>query len=99
VAEWEQAAAGSVLLFDGIFLHRPELVDYWDYSIFLRASFQSTFARMSVRDGADRDPLAASNRRYLEGQQLYLAACRPGERASVVIDNDDLLEPRILAAS
>jgi uridine kinase len=96
VAEWEQAAAGAVLLFDGIFLHRPELAGYWDYSIFLHAGFPTTFARMSTRDGFDPDPFAASNRRYVEGQQLYLAACRPAERASVVIDNDDPLDPRIL---
>jgi uridine kinase len=97
-AEWEQAAAGSVLLFDGIFLHRPELAGYWDYSILLHASFQTTFARMSTRDGFDRDPFAASNRRYVDGQRLYLAACRPAEKAGVVIDNDDPLDPRILAA-
>lgn len=96
MAEWEQAAAGSVLLFDGIFLHRPELAGYWDYSIFLHASFPTTFARMCVRDGFDRDPFAASNRRYVEGQQLYLAACEPARKASVVIDNDDLRNPRIL---
>ena len=96
VAEWEQTAAGAVLLFDGIFLHRPELAGYLDYSIFLHASFQTTFARMSTRDGFDPDPFAASNRRYVEGQRLYLAACRPAEKASVVIDNDDPLDPRIL---
>jgi uridine kinase len=96
VAQWEQAAAGSVLLFDGVFLHRPELVGYWDYSVFLHASFQTTFARMSARDGHDRDPFAASNRRYVDGQRLYLAACRPAEKANVVIDNDDLRNPRIL---
>ena len=98
VAEWEQAAAGSVLLLDGIFLHRPELAGYWDYSIFLHASFPTTFARMYVRDGLDRDPFAASNRRYVEGQRLYLAACRPAQKASVVIDNDDLHNPRMLTS-
>lgn len=30
----ELAPADAILLFDGIFLHRPELVDHWDLSIF-----------------------------------------------------------------
>ena len=99
MAEREQAGAGSVPVFDGIFLHRPELAGRWNFSIFLRASSQTTFARMSTRDGFDRDPFAVSNRRYAEGQRLYLAACRPAERASVVIDNDDPLNPRIVTAT
>ena len=30
-----QAAPGDILVLDGIFLHRPELRGYWDFSIFL----------------------------------------------------------------
>jgi uridine kinase len=32
----EQASPGSILLFDGLFLRRPELRAYWDYSVLLR---------------------------------------------------------------
>jgi hypothetical protein len=28
-----EAAPSSILVFDGIFLHRPELLGYWDASI------------------------------------------------------------------
>ncbi|MCI4348403.1 MAG: uridine kinase, partial [Thermoplasmata archaeon] len=35
----ERAAPGSILLFDGIFLHRPELRSSWDLSIFLRVEW------------------------------------------------------------
>src|SRR4028119_444553 len=31
----EYAEPNAVLIFDGIFLHRPELRAYWDFSIFL----------------------------------------------------------------
>jgi uridine kinase len=37
----------SILLFDGIFLDRPELLRYWDASIFLRADFAVSVARCS----------------------------------------------------
>lgn len=71
-----------VLLFDGLFLHRPELVDAWDLTVFLVA---------------DQRRAAAGHRpRYVEGQRRYEAEADPRRRATFVIDNDDLAEPRFL---
>lgn len=44
------ADPASVLLFDGVFLHRPELRSYWDVSIFLKAPFEVTARRLADRD-------------------------------------------------
>jgi uridine kinase len=89
-------APGSVLVLDGLFLHRPELRGYWDLSVFLRADFDVTFARMARRDGCPADPSDPANRRYLEGQRLYLASASPERHATVVIDHNDPAAPRIL---
>ncbi|HET6276216.1 MAG TPA: hypothetical protein VFE16_09840 [Candidatus Cybelea sp.] len=58
---------------------------------------------MSIPRGAARgagwgnlDPGAPSNQRYIEGQQRYLRECTPRERATIVIDNTNLREPRIV---
>jgi uridine kinase len=91
----EVAEPGSILVFDGIFLHRSELVHHWDLSILLEAPFEVTIPRGAQRGTGSADPHAASNRRYVEGQRLYLARCRPAERADVVIDHTDLDHPRI----
>jgi uridine kinase len=91
-----EAPAKSILLIDGIFLHRDELVALWDQSVFLEAPFEKTFARMALRDGMDSDPQAEANRRYLEGQKLYLQRCKPRERATYLIDNSDLETPALL---
>ena len=40
----------AVLIFDGLFLHREELRDEWDLTIFLDVPFQVSFARMAKRD-------------------------------------------------
>jgi uridine kinase len=85
----------AIVIVDGIFLHRPDLVDAWDLSIFLDVPFEVSVARCAARDGTDPDPAAASNRRYVEGQRRYLAACDPVARASLVIDNTDLAAPCI----
>ena len=84
----EQAAPGSILLFDGIFLHRPELRGYWDLSIFLHVEW--------MRNHRVRHHPEQARPRYSEGQALYLRECRPDERASVLIDNDDLDRPSIV---
>jgi uridine kinase len=34
--------------------------------------------------------------RYVEGQRLYFDACRPWERADMVIDATDLDAPRLI---
>jgi hypothetical protein len=40
-----------VLLLDGIFLHRDELVGAWDFSVFLDVPVDIAVARMVERDG------------------------------------------------
>jgi uridine kinase len=84
----EQVAPGSILLFDGIFLQRPELRRYWDLSIFLHVEWARNHR---VRHHPDQASL-----RYSEGQAIYLRECRPAERASLLIDNDDLASPFIV---
>ncbi|CAM5786112.1 uridine kinase [Cellulomonas persica] len=89
------APADAVLVVDGIFLHRDELAGVWDVSLFLDVPFGETFARMARRDGCPADPADERNRRYVEGQRLYLAACDPAARATLVIDNTDPAHPRV----
>ncbi len=86
---------GSVLVLDGIFLHRDELRAYWDFSVYLHVDFAVSVARMAARDGSPADPTHPANRRYVEGQRRYLTACAPAQRASVVVDNTDLARPRL----
>jgi uridine kinase len=90
------AGRDGVLVVDGIFLHRDELAGLWDYSVWLEVPFAIAVSRAAARGYgfASRNPAAASNRRYVEGQRLYIASCRPQHRATVVIDNADLAAPR-----
>jgi uridine kinase len=94
-----QAAPDNILVFDGIFLHRPELRGYWHYSVFLEVGVAVSMARCAQRDGASPDPHAPDNRRYVEGQQLYLRTCEPWRYATVVINNEALESPGIVARS
>ncbi len=95
-AALETAAPDAILLFDGIFLHRLELRDFWDFSIFLEVGFDVSMLRNAVRDGCSPDPLAESNRRYVEGQKLYLSECQPRELAKLILNNNEIERPFIV---
>lgn len=92
---WRTARPDTVLLLDGLFLHRDELVRRWDFSLFLHAPFEVTVARLAGRDGSHPDPSHPSVARYIGGQRLYFAACTPWQRATVLIDNTDLTRPAL----
>lgn len=93
------APTGAVLVLDGMFLHRPELAGCFEATVFLDAPFGVTIPRGAARGPGhgSPDPEAPSNRRYVEGQRLYLAQASPAARASVVIDAADLAAPVLRA--
>jgi uridine kinase len=93
---FETAAQNSVLLFDGVFLLRPELRTYWDLGIFLDAPFATTLVRLAQRDGGSPSENHPGNRRYVEGQKLYLERCDPRRIATVVINYENLHCPEIV---
>lgn len=90
------AAPGDVLVLDGLFLHRDELVGSWDLSVFLQVPCAVAAARMGARDGSHPDPTHPSVARYVRGQELYFAACRPWQRADLVVDATDLDAPTLV---
>lgn len=91
------AEANAVLLFDGVFLLRSELMQYWDYTIFVEAAFENILARAEQRDavlfGGVEEVRRRYEQRYIPGQKLYFDKCHPKERARVVIDNNDPWNP------
>ena len=86
-------AEEAVLVVDGIFLHRGELEDLWDLTVYLDVPFEVAFARMARRDGRSADPAAKENVRYSEGQRLYLTERDPAARAHLLVDNTDFAAP------
>jgi uridine kinase len=96
----EEASPDSVLLFDGVFLLRPELRPFWDFSIFVQADFDETLRRAEARDLELMGGVEAVKERYLSryisGQELYFSRCAPQEIADVVIENTSVSEPRVI---
>ena len=97
------APKNAVLLFDGVFLHRPMLSPFWDFSIFIDVDFDVSVSRAVDRDmGGERKSLESEKyerkflHRYAEGQVLYLQKVRPKDLASLVVNNNDLKHPYLI---
>ncbi|WP_184833109.1 uridylate kinase [Allocatelliglobosispora scoriae] len=91
------ASADAVLLFDGVFLMRPELVQRWELRIFVSVAFEETLQRARTRDLAVYGSVERVERRfqsrYRPSQQLYFDTVRPLDHADVVVHNDDPQRP------
>ena len=90
------ADPGSILVFDGIFLHRPELRKYWDFSIYLEVGFHISIPRGAQRGEGSADVHALENRRYVEGQKLYIRGCEPKTIATMIVNNEELAAPHFV---
>jgi len=94
---------GSVVIVDGTFLQRPEIAGHWDCRVFVNTSFDDALARGIARDasalGGEANAELVYQSRYHAAARLYIDAIRPAERATVVVDNDDLDHPRLRFAA
>ena len=90
------APADAVLVFDGVFLMRPELIDRWDLRIFVSSEFEKIVDRAQVREHGVLSATEVERRwreRYIPSQQLYFATVRPADHADIVVRNDEPEQP------
>jgi uridine kinase len=91
------APVDAVLIFEGVFLMRPELIDRWDLRVFVSAAFEETLARARTRDealyGTPGDVERRFRSRYRPSQQFYFDTVRPTDRADLVVRNDEPQRP------
>ena len=88
----QTAQQNSILLFDGVFLLRQELIDYWDYKIFVDVDFEESLRRATLRDkelfGSEAPARDRYLKRYIPGQKIYLKTVNPKTLADVVVKNN-----------
>jgi uridine kinase len=89
-----------VVVVDGVFLQRPELVDLWDASVWVEADLDVAADRAMGRDHVRVDSHGRERERYrlryLPAQRRYIDEQRPHERATFVFRNTDLTEPELV---
>lgn len=93
----QQVQLGSVLVFEGVFSFRPELVDFWDYRIYLDITPDESLRRGVERDPGEKEEIERKYRvRYLPGQELFKEEARPCENAHIIVDYNDPMNPEII---
>ncbi|MCJ2061962.1 uridylate kinase [Methylobacterium sp. J-088] len=97
--EPESAVVDAILIVDGTFLQRPELRDYWDVALFVRASAATAEARGLSRDAAKLGGEAAARdlyaQRYRPAYALNEQIAEPEANCDAIIDNDNLDQPQL----
>lgn len=98
-APMQIAKTNAVLIFEGVFVLRPELREHFDYRVYVDVDFDETTRRAMRRD-ADHfgSPNAVQDRyvtRYVPGQRMHLDHAQPHRHAHAVIDNNDPQRPQI----
>ncbi|GAA3747080.1 hypothetical protein GCM10022239_23210 [Leifsonia bigeumensis] len=78
--KWMSAGPDAILVVDGVFLNRPELAGLWNYSIWLSTPLIESGDEEVMRDSA--------------ADEAYLKDANPSEKATTIIDNQDLDHPR-----
>jgi uridine kinase len=97
---WQTAKPDAVLVFEGVFLHRPLLLRRWDFTIFVDTAFDITIQRAFIRDRklfqTEEKTRELYRQRYIPGQKLYLKEQRPLDKADVVFKNNDIENPELV---
>lgn len=90
------APVGAVLVFDGVFLMRPELIDRWDLRVFVSTPLERTVARAVVRErrvSSRAEVVRRWRERYIPSQQFYFATVRPTDHVDIIVHNDEPQQP------
>ncbi|MER7282201.1 cytidylate kinase family protein [Dactylosporangium sp. NPDC000244] len=88
------APADAVLVFDGVFLMRPELIDRWDLRVFVSTELEKTVDRAVIRERGVSSRADVERRwreRYIPAQQFYFATVRPADHADIIVHNDEAM--------
>lgn len=96
----KKAPVEAVLLLDGVFLHRPQLLQHWDFTVFVQVTPETTLKRAVKRDaeliGSVEAVETIYRERYLPAQEKYAHEIRPAELANAVVINDDPADPILI---
>jgi uridine kinase len=91
------APSDAILIVDGTFLQRPELVENWDLTIFIETTEATSEQRGVGRDTQLLGGIEAARQlyavRYQPAYRLYESLCAPAVSADAVFNNEDVAHP------
>jgi len=99
LAEDQKADSNAIVIIDGVFLFKKDLVDFWNLKILLETSDDVVIERGARRDetriGNYDDARKKFIDRYIASQTIYYHEVSPDKLADIIINNDDYESPSI----
>jgi uridine kinase len=94
------ASQNSILIVDGSFSLRSELIDLWDYKIYLKTDVDLARQRAGFRDaelfGSIELAQKITKERYHGAHKIHNIEAKPSEKANIVILNNNPMKPLIV---
>lgn len=97
------ASQDAVVIIDGVFLYRHDLVDYWDIKILLNTDDSIVIERGATRDQERIGSYEKARRKYIDryiaSQTIYFSEAKPEDVADIIIDNNDFKLPFVVSTA
>ncbi len=89
----------TIVILEGVFLFRKELLPFLDCKIFLHISFETARKRAKFRDIPiqGEEVMKKYETKYLPAQEKYLSEINPEKIADLTINNTDWENPKIIS--
>lgn len=95
----KKATKDAIVIIDGVFLYKQDLVNYWDVKILLDTDDETVIERGAQRDAERLGSYEAARQKYIDryiaSQTIYYTEESPQKRADIIINNNDVGSPFI----
>lgn len=95
----KKAAKDAIVIIDGVFLYKHNLVNYWDLKVLLDTDDETVIERGARRDTERLGSYEVARQKYIDryiaSQTIYYNEESPQDRADIIIDNNDVESPFI----
>lgn len=99
----QKATKDAIVIIDGVFLYKQDLVKYWDLKILLDTNDETAIERGARRDTERLGGYEVARQKYIDryiaSQTIYYNEESPQERADIIIDNNDVESPFVVSAT
>lgn len=96
----KKATKNAVVIIDGVFLYKHNLVSYWDLKILLDTEDETVIERGAQRDAKRLGSYEVARQKYIDryiaSQTIYYTQESPQRHADITINNNDIKAPFII---
>lgn len=95
-----KATKDAIIIIDGVFLYKQDLVNYWDLKVLLDTDDETVIERGARRDAVRLGSYEMARQKYIDryiaSQTIYYNEEFPEKRADIIIDNNNVESPSII---